>query len=230
MRRYEDLRHGHAVRDLCQEARPRQPEDLPRQGQVPRRGRQEDHRHHPAGRSSRTSSAIQIVLEGEHRPHAGLRPVHPQRPDHSGRSSGSRSACRACEPVAHPPVAGRGARPTHPGGRARRPWHSPERDAMCLTLDQVRKVAKLARLELAEADLARMQPQLGRHPRLRRPTPAAGHRRRRADGPPAAGPERVPRRRAVRRPFPSTTPCGTPRRGPATTSACPAVFDDIKTE
>ncbi len=31
---------------------------------------------------------------------------------------------------------------------------------MSLTLDQVRKVAKLARLELSEADLARMQTQL----------------------------------------------------------------------
>ena len=31
---------------------------------------------------------------------------------------------------------------------------------MSLTLDDVRKVAKLARLELADADLARLQPQL----------------------------------------------------------------------
>ncbi len=31
---------------------------------------------------------------------------------------------------------------------------------MSLSIDQVRKVAKLARLELSEADLARMQPQL----------------------------------------------------------------------
>lgn len=31
---------------------------------------------------------------------------------------------------------------------------------MSLSLDEVRKVARLARLELAEADLARMQPQL----------------------------------------------------------------------
>jgi aspartyl-tRNA(Asn)/glutamyl-tRNA(Gln) amidotransferase subunit C len=31
---------------------------------------------------------------------------------------------------------------------------------MSLTLDQVRTVAKLARLELSDADLARMQPQL----------------------------------------------------------------------
>ena len=31
---------------------------------------------------------------------------------------------------------------------------------MTLTLDDVRKVAKLARLELADADLARLQPQL----------------------------------------------------------------------
>src|SRR5437867_3250481 len=115
------------MRGVREEARGRQHEDLPWQGQVPRRRRQENYRHHEAPLQTEPPAD-----QGEHGRRNCADPrlcaVHPQRP--------------------HPAAGQEEAVRKHPGL------------TMSLSLDEVRKVAKLARLEMSEAELARMQPQL----------------------------------------------------------------------
>ena len=147
----------------------------PRQGQIPRRRRPQGHRHDATHASSRTCSASRSRSTARCRPSASAS-RRSAAAWSSGRSSASRSRCRTCS--SQPAVQGA------------------DRTSMSLSADEVRWVAHLARLELTEAELETMTRQLSAIVDYVDQLQASEHRRRRAAGPSARSPQRLPRRRA----------------------------------